>query len=156
MMSTIGLKPVENTNLKLRKRKKYPWDEMLSLILQGKDFFAEVDRRSAHYIKRKLNMLLAPLGIMVDAIPATDMQDGKEVEGYIISVSEVRGEIMLVDKNQIKKQLKDEILKRIKRAEGELNMLNNMPADRKLTKTKIQLKTRIQTLRDILKLVERL
>ena len=135
---------------------KYPWYEMLTLLLQGESFFVEVDRRSAHYIKRKLNSILAPYGIVVDATPATETTEEGDVDGYIISVSDVRGDTMLVDKRFIKEQLIKEIHKKLKRAEGELNTLNSLPKDRKLAKTKIRLKTRIETLREIIEFINRL
>jgi len=155
-MSKIEPRPVDKSKLKTRSRKKYPWYEMLTLLLQGESFFVEVDRRSAHYIKRKLNSVLAPFGIVVDATPATETTEEGDVEGYIISVSDVRGEIMLVDKRFIKEQLLKELNKKIKRAEGELGMLEKLPKDRKLTKTIIQLKTRIETLKEVIELINRL
>ena len=157
-MSEIKPIPIENPDwIEIRKRKRYPFYDMISILIQGEEFFMEVDRKSAHYIKRKLNNILNAVGYMVDATPTTYKDDnGNILEGYLFRLVEVGGEIVLVDKSRFKEELKKRVEKLIKDAEGQIKVIESQPLDRSLTGIKKQLKTRIETLKEVLRIIENL
>jgi len=75
------LKPDDSVQLKIRKR--VPLDKIINLLLEGHEVFIECDRRTAHYIKRRIS---DELNTPVEAYPSIY----KGVEGYVFKISIVK------------------------------------------------------------------
>ena len=72
------VKPVTG-RVKIKPRRKVPYEEMITLLLAGYDVFVEnMDRRTAYYVKKKLSEYL---GGYVEAFPAE--YEGKH--GYLFT-----------------------------------------------------------------------
>jgi len=134
--------------VEIKQRKRYPYVEILSLLLQGEDVFIKVNRKMAYHIKRRLNEGLKMAGIEaeIDSIPS--VYDGEE--GYMFRMVMWRGG----DKVWIEKEkLVREIEKRIAKAENELKFLRSQPEDKSLTAIQAMLKTRIETLKEVIDII---
>lgn len=85
MSNEYNVKPVaEGDNVQLRgPRKRIPWNRILSLLADGYDVFIECGRRTAYYIKRRLEKRI---GLRVEAIPA--FYEG--VSGYVFRIPTMR------------------------------------------------------------------
>ena len=95
MMSEYKIDVVKRgEQVRLRGRKRIPYDDIIKLLLQGEDIFIEVDRKMAYYIKRKINQKIKDLGLdgLVDAIPAIRSTENGDVSGYIFRLVMWRGD----------------------------------------------------------------
>jgi len=151
---TYKVVPAKNKKLRLRSRKKIPYSEILMLLLQGEEVFMEVDRRMAYYIAKNLNSIAQYLGIdtRIEKYPVSVEDDGKTVDGYVFKMVSFRDEgVDIVDRSA----LVEEIKKLLEKAEAELEILEKQPPDKTLTIMKKMIKARIETLKEVIKIIER-
>jgi len=73
--------PEEGAQLKIRK--KVPIDRIICLLLEGYEVFIECDRRTAHYIKRRIS---GELGVQVESYPSIY----RGMDGYVFKISIVK------------------------------------------------------------------
>jgi hypothetical protein len=73
--------PDEGAQLKVRK--KVPIDRIICLLLEGYEVFIECDRRTAHYIKRRIS---GELGVHVESYPSIY----RGMDGYVFKISIVK------------------------------------------------------------------
>jgi len=152
-MSTHKPIPVRDKKIKLKKRKKFPYLDIISLLLQGEDVFLEINRKLAYYLKRRLNTMFEALGYYIEAYPSIIEENGKELVGYVFRLAKWRGgNKVYVDKDMILDKLHD----LIKKTEAQLKVLDEQPPDRSLTNVKKQLIARLETLKEVLRLIEEL
>lgn len=152
--NTYKVIPAKNKKLKLRSRKRIPYSEILMLLLQGEEVFMEVDRRMAYYIAKNLNSIAQYLGIdtRIEKYPTTIEEDGETLEGYVFKMVSFRSEgVDLLDRSAII----EEIRKLLERAEAELEILEKQPPDKSLTIMKKMIKARIETLKEVLQIIEK-
>ena len=145
--------PTKGKKIQLKPRKRFPYHEFLTLLLQGEDVFVEVNRKIAYYLKRRLNELSKSLGldILIEAYPCIFECDGKTLNGYTFKMVKYKdGGVNLVDRVA----LVNEIKKLLKRAETELDFLEKQPPDKSVTILKKIVKARIETLKEVIKLIE--
>ena len=75
---------VENDEmLRLRYRRRVPWDKIISLLLEGHEVFIPCDRRTAYYVKKGIEKRI---GEPVETYPSVY----KDMEGYLFKISLVR------------------------------------------------------------------
>ena len=70
----------ENDEVQLRVRKRIPFDRLISLLLEGHEVFIECDRKTAYYIRKKVERRINEL---VEAYPSIY----RGMEGYVFKVS---------------------------------------------------------------------
>jgi hypothetical protein len=75
--------PVEGKAIQIRSKKRFDWSSIISLLLEGKEIFMEIDRRQAYYVRRKLEK---KLDTMVEGYPS--YMNG--MEGYMFRMSIVK------------------------------------------------------------------
>lgn len=146
--------PVTERKIRLRTRKRIPYLEILKLLLQGEEVFVEVERKMAYHIKKKLNSIAkgANIDTYIEAYPCTLKDAEEEMDGYVFKMVKInidRGEISLMDKNK----LIGEINKLITKCETQLNYLKSQPPDKKITELQKMIKTRIETLKEVIDLI---
>jgi len=148
--------PTKDKKIQLRAKKRIPYMEIIKLLLQGEDVFIEVDRKMAYYLSNRLNKMLEELEVdaRIEKYPSTmDDDTGNTMEGYTFKMVRFgKGGESLV----LKEVLIEELNKRLDRAVTELTYLERQPPDRTLNKPKTALKARIETLKEIIKLIEEL
>ncbi len=72
---------VEDSEMvRLKYRRRVPWDKIISLILEGHDIFIPCDRRMAYYIRRNLERRI---GELVEVYPSVY----SSMDGYIFKMS---------------------------------------------------------------------
>ena len=83
-MDSYRVVKVANGNylrLRIRQRRKIPYDEIISLLVEGNEvFIPEMDRRVAHYVKKRLAKMI---GTEVVAIPS----EYRGEHGYAFRIS---------------------------------------------------------------------
>jgi len=155
MSNELKVLPVANRKVQLKTRKRIPYAEILKLLLQGENVFIEVDRKMAYYIKKKLNSLAKGIGVdtLIESYPSIFTEDnGTKLEGYVFKLVKYNErEVNLVDKTA----LVNEIKKLLKRAEVELDFLEKQPPDKSVTILKKIVKARIETLKEVIEIIER-
>lgn len=155
-MMSYQVKPVKSGDkVKLKTRKKVPYKDIISLLIQGEDVFIDVDRKMSYYIKKQLNEALKSISpdFEIEAYPSIYEDEDGEKEGYVYRLVRWKGG----DKIWIEiDKLKGEIEKKLARAETELKGLEIQPPDKSLTQIKAMLKTRIETLREVLDIINNL
>ncbi|MHC1625418.1 MAG: hypothetical protein ACXQS2_05400 [Methermicoccaceae archaeon] len=148
--------PTKGKKIQLRAKKRIPYMEIVKLLLQGEDVFMEVDRKMAYYINNRLNAMLKELGVdaRIEKYPSTMDDDASNaMEGYTFKMVRFgKGGESLV----LKEVLIEELNKRLDKAVKELTFLERQPPDRTLNKPKAALKARIESLKEIIKLIEEL
>lgn len=148
--------PTKDKKIQLRAKKRIPYMEIAKLLLQGEDVFMKVDRKMAYYINNRLNAMLEELGVdaRIEKYPSLMEDDeGNTMEGYTFKMVRFgKGGESLV----LKEVLIEELNRRLDRAVTELTYLEQQPPDRTLNRPKTALKARIETLKEIIKLIEEL
>lgn len=155
MSNELKVTPVKDKKVQLKMRKRIPYIEILKLLLQGEPVFVEVNRKMAYYIKRKLNDLAKGIGmdVLIEAYPSVFTEDdGTKLDGYVFKMVRYSGEVDLVDKGS----LIEEIMKLLRHAEAELKVLEQQPPDKSITILKKMIKTRIETLKEVIELIKKL
>jgi len=145
--------PAKDKKLRLRARRRIPYSEILMLLLQGEEVFIEVDRKMAYYIAKNLNSIAQNLGIdtRIEKYPVTIEDEGRSVDGYVFKMVSFKDEgVDLLDRSA----LIEEIKKLLERAEAELEILEKQPPDKSITIMKKIVKTRIETLKEVIKIIE--
>ena len=76
----------KNAQIELRAKKKFPFQKMSEILLSGNTFFIpEIERRTASYVRHKLE------GMLEELLDATfsyfTTPEGKKLEGYTFSFS---------------------------------------------------------------------
>lgn len=155
MMSNKQYKaiPVKDQRIQLRERKRIPYMEIIKLLLQGEDVFIQINRKMAYYLCKKLNDMLEELeaDARIEKYPSVIEEDGKTLEGYTFKMIRFgKGGESLV----LKEALIDELNKKLDRAVTELTFLEQQPENRSLNQPKAALKARIETIKEIIKLIE--
>lgn len=64
----------------LKVRKKVPWNKIKSLLIEGFEVFVECDRRTAYYIRKKLEK---ELKIQIESYPSLY----KGMSGYVFKIA---------------------------------------------------------------------
>jgi hypothetical protein len=78
----------ENADVELRINKKFPYQKMLDILTAGNTFFLAVERRSASYVRKKLEKELDELIETTFCVYATP--EGEKLEGYSFSFGMVK------------------------------------------------------------------
>ena len=73
----------ENANVELKMKKKFPYPKMLAILAAGNTFFLAVERRSAAYVRKKLEKELGELIETTFSVFTTP--EGKKLDGYVFS-----------------------------------------------------------------------
>ena len=73
----------KNADVELRMNKKYPYDKMLAILTAGNTFFLAVERRSASYVRKKLEKELDELIETTFSVYTTP--EGEKLDGYVFS-----------------------------------------------------------------------
>ena len=101
-----------------------------------------------------MNSIAQYLGIdtRIEKYPTTIEEDGETLEGYVFKMVSFRSEgVDLLDRSA----LIEEIRKLLERAEAELEILEKQPPDKSLTIMKKIIKARIETLKEVLQIIEK-
>jgi len=83
MWKEVEVERVTDKELEIRVRRRFPYDKIISLLMNGDTVFLPIDRKAASYLRRQLEKRI---GELVEAYPA--VYEGKE--GYIFRFSLVR------------------------------------------------------------------
>jgi len=78
----------ENDNIELKMNKKFPYQKMLNILTAGNTFFLAVERRSASYVRKKLEKELDELIETTFSVYTTP--EGKKLDGYVFSFGLVK------------------------------------------------------------------
>ena len=73
----------ENDELELKINKRFPYDKMLTILTAGNTFFLAVERRSASYVRKKLEKELDELIETTFSVYTTP--EGEKLDGYVFS-----------------------------------------------------------------------
>jgi hypothetical protein len=73
----------ENADVELRINKKFPYKKMLDILAAGNTFFLAVERRSAGYVRKKLEKELDELIETTFSVYTTP--EGEKLDGYVFS-----------------------------------------------------------------------
>ena len=73
----------ENDELELKINKKFPYLKMLDILIAGNTFFLAVERRSASYVRKKLEKELDELIETTFSVYTTP--EGEKLDGYVFS-----------------------------------------------------------------------
>jgi len=73
----------ENAEVELKMKKKYPYNKMLKILAAGNTFFLAVERRSAAYVRKKLEGELDELIETTYSVYTTP--EGEKLYGYVFS-----------------------------------------------------------------------
>jgi len=73
----------ENAKVELRMNKKFPYQKMLDILTAGNTFFLAVGRRSAAYVRKKLERELDELIETTFSVYTTP--EGEKLDGYVFS-----------------------------------------------------------------------
>jgi hypothetical protein len=91
----------ENDELEIKINKKFPYQKMLDILTAGNTFFLAVERRSAGYVRKKLEKELDELIETTFSVYTTP--DGEKLDGYVFSfglVKEYLEKVHVEDKNE--------------------------------------------------------
>jgi len=83
MWKEVEVERVTDKELEIRVRRRFPYDKIISLLMNGDTVFLPIDRKAASYLRRQLEKRI---GELVEAYPA--VYEGKE--GYVFRFSLVR------------------------------------------------------------------
>jgi hypothetical protein len=78
----------ENAKVELRIKKKFPYKKMLDILTAGNTFFIAVERRSAAYVRKKLEKELDELIETSFCVYTTP--EGEKLDGYVFSFGLVK------------------------------------------------------------------
>ena len=73
----------EGSMVELKMKKKYPYNKMLKILAEGNTFFLAVERRSAAYVRKKLEQELGELIETTFSVFTTP--EGEKLDGYVFS-----------------------------------------------------------------------
>jgi hypothetical protein len=73
----------ENADVELKINKKFPYQKMLAILTEGNTFFLAVERRSAGYVRKKLEKELDELIETMFCVYTTPT--GEKLDGYVFS-----------------------------------------------------------------------
>jgi len=73
----------ENDKIELKMNMKYPYQKMLDILTAGNTFFLAVERRSAAYVRKKLEGELGELIETTFSVYTTP--EGEKLDGYVFS-----------------------------------------------------------------------
>lgn len=74
-------------------KKRYPYKEILKLLLEGHEIFIETNRKTAYYIKRELEKRV---NLKIDSYPA----EYKKMKGYVFKISLIHQLLEKFEKNE--------------------------------------------------------
>lgn len=87
--------------VELKMKKKFPYPKMLDILTAGNTFFIAVERRSAAYVRKKLE---AELGELIETtFSVYTTPEGEKLEGYVFSfgmVSDYLEKVHVEDKGE--------------------------------------------------------
>jgi len=83
MRREVEVERVTDKEVEIRVRRRFPYDKIISLLMNGDTVFLPIDRKAASYLRRQLEKRI---GELVEAYPA--VYEGKE--GYVFRFSLVR------------------------------------------------------------------
>ena len=83
MWKEVEVERVTDKELEIRVRRRFPYDKIISLLMNGDTVFLPIDRKAASYLRRQLEKRI---GELVEAYPA--VYEGKE--GYVFRFSLVK------------------------------------------------------------------
>ena len=83
MRREVEVERVTDKEVEIRVRRRFPYDKIISLLMNGDTVFLPIDRKAASYLRRQLERRI---GELVEAYPA--VYEGKE--GYVFKFSLVR------------------------------------------------------------------
>lgn len=73
----------EESMVELKMKKKFPYEKMLAILTAGNTFFLAVERRSAAYVRKKLEKELDELIETTFSVFTTP--EGEKLDGYVFS-----------------------------------------------------------------------
>ena len=73
----------KDDQIELKTKKKFPYEKMLQILTSGNTFFLAVERRSAAYVRKRLEAELDELIETTYSVYTTP--EGKKLEGYVFS-----------------------------------------------------------------------
>ena len=73
----------EDAEVELKINKKFPYAKMLDILTKGNTFFLAVERRSAGYVRKKLEKELDEL--IETSFSVYTTPDGEKLDGYVFS-----------------------------------------------------------------------
>ena len=83
MRREVEVERVTDKEVEIRVRRRFPYDKIISLLMNGDTVFLPIDRKAASYLRRQLEKRI---GELVEAYPA--VYEGKE--GYVFRFSLVK------------------------------------------------------------------
>jgi len=83
MRREVEVERVTDKEVEIRVRRRFPYDKIISLLMNGDTVFLPIDRKAASYLRRQLERRI---GELVEAYPA--VYGGKE--GYVFRFSLVK------------------------------------------------------------------
>jgi len=83
MRREVEVERVTDKEVEIRVRRRFPYDKIISLLMNGDTVFLPIDRKAASYLRRQLERRI---GELVEAYPA--IYEGKE--GYVFRFSMVK------------------------------------------------------------------
>lgn len=83
MWKEVEVERVTDKELEIRVRRRFPYDKIISLLMNGDTVFLPIDRKAASYLRRQLEKRI---GELVEAYPA--VYEGKG--GYVFRFSLVK------------------------------------------------------------------
>lgn len=91
----------EDSLVELKMKKKFPYKKMLDILTEGNTFFLAVERRSAAYVRKKLEKELDELIETTFSVFTTP--GGEKLDGYVFSfgmVSDFLEKVHVEDKDE--------------------------------------------------------
>ena len=88
----------EDDELELKINKKFPYKKMLDILTAGNTFFLAVERRSASYVRKKLEKELDELIETTFSVYTTP--EGEKLDGYVFSFGLVKDYLEKVHENE--------------------------------------------------------
>ena len=83
MWKEVEVERVTDKEVEIRIKRRFPYDKIISLLMNGDSVFLPIDRKAASYLRRQLERRI---GELVEAYPA--IYEGKE--GYVFRFSMVK------------------------------------------------------------------
>ena len=69
--------------VELKIKKKFPYNKMVEILLSGNTFFLPVDRRTATYVRGRLEKMLDEF--VETTLASYKVTEGEKLEGYVFS-----------------------------------------------------------------------